>query len=162
MKVKQLGHVVLRVRDAEASAQWYQDLLGLKVTYRIPGRMVFLSAGSQSSHELALMTLGPDAPPPEENRIGLYHVGWELDAYEDWVEFGKTLERKGIEPVGVGDHGVSIGTYLHDPDGNELEVFYELPREEWPGDGRIFEGHFPHPVSDGQSVRSGERSISTS
>ncbi len=146
MKVKQLGHVVLRVRDAEASAAWYQDLLGLTVTYRTPGRMVFLSATDESSHELALMTIGADAPPPEQHRIGLYHVGWQLDSYEEWQGFQAVLEERGITPAGTGDHGISIGTYLHDPDGNELEVFYELPREEWPEDGRIFEGHFPHPA----------------
>ena len=147
MKVKQLGHVVLRVRDAEASAAWYQDLLGLNVTYRIPGRMVFLSARDESSHELALMTLGPDAPPPEEQRVGLYHVGWQLESYEEWQKFHKSLQERGIEPAGVGDHGISIGTYLRDPDGNELEVFYELPREQWPRDGTIFSGSFPHPAT---------------
>ncbi len=147
MKVKQLGHVVLRVRDAEASARWYQDLLGLEVTFRIPGVMVFLSSRDDASHELALQTLGENAPPPEQTRVGLYHVGWQLASYEQWVEFEKLLEEKGITPAGVGDHGISIGTYLHDPDGNELEVFYELPPEEWPADGQIFAGHFPHPVA---------------
>lgn len=147
MHVKQLGHVVLRVRDAEKSARWYQDLLDLEVSYRIPNVMVFLRSRPNSSHELALMTLGPDAPPPEQNRVGLYHVGWQLNSYEDWVAFQNEIAEKGIEPAGIGDHGISIGTYLHDPDGNELEVFYELPPEQWPADGALFTGRFPHPAA---------------
>lgn len=59
MKVQQLAHVVLRVRDPDASAAWYKDVLGLHETYRIAGRMVFLTARDDSSHELALMGLGP-------------------------------------------------------------------------------------------------------
>ena len=33
--------------------------------------------------------------------------------------------------VGESDHGVSLSLYATDPDGNELEVFWPVPREEW-------------------------------
>lgn len=145
--VSNLGHVVLRVRDAEASAQWYQDVLGLRVTFRIPRQMVFLAAGEVSSHELALMTLGPNTPGPERNRVGLYHVGWQLASLEELEGIRERLREKDVEIDGVGDHGISMGVYLHDPDGNELEIFYELPREEWPDGDRLFTGRFPKPVA---------------
>ena len=145
MKVRNLAHVVLRVRDAEESAVWYQDVLGLKVNARFPG-MVFLAAAEDSSHELALMTLGPDAPGPEQSRVGLYHIGWQLESLDELKGLKTSLEAKGVNVVGVGDHGISLGVYVHDPDGNELEFFYELPREQWPESGEIFTGHFPHPV----------------
>ena len=40
---------------------------------------------------------------------------------------------------GTGDHGISQGIYFQDPDGNEIEVFYELPRAQWPNPDRPFD-----------------------
>lgn len=51
----------------------------------------------------------------------------------------------------VSDHGISIGIYFRDPDGNGVEVSYELPRSQWYRQERIFlgddrpRGHFPGP-----------------
>ncbi|MEX0763180.1 MAG: VOC family protein [Dehalococcoidia bacterium] len=146
MKVKNLGHVVLRVRDAEASARWYEQVLGLHVTYKIPGRMVFLSSRDDTSHELALMSLGPNAAGPSADRVGLYHIGWQLESLEDLTGLRARLEEQGVRVAGIGDHGISLGVYVFDPDGNELEFFYELPPEEWPSSGDLFTGHFPKPV----------------
>ena len=68
VRPKKLGHVVLRVRNVERSERFYAEVLGLHVTQRIPGRMVFMSASLDASHELALMSIGADAPGPEEGR----------------------------------------------------------------------------------------------
>ena len=29
------------------------------------------------------------------------------------------------------DHGTSVSVYLSDPDGNGLELYYDLPRDQW-------------------------------
>ena len=147
VNARNLGHVVLRVRDADASAAWYQGILGLKVTFRMPGRMVFLAVGEDSSHELALMSLGLGAPPPQPDRVGIYHVGWQVSRLEDLEGIIERLKAQGVHVAGVGDHGISMGVYVFDPDGNELEIFYELPRSEWPKDGSVFAGRFPRPVA---------------
>ena len=55
VKPKQLGHLVLRVRDVERSEKFYTENLGLSVTTKRPGVMTFLSAGSDASHELSLI-----------------------------------------------------------------------------------------------------------
>ena len=49
---------------------------------------------------------------------------------------------KGINIEGIGDHGISLGVYFSDPDGNNIEVFYELPKEQWP-ERDVFSGKFP-------------------
>jgi catechol-2,3-dioxygenase len=33
--------------------------------------------------------------------------------------------------------------YITDPDGNGIEVYYEMPKEEWPEEGVLFRGEFP-------------------
>ena len=130
VKPKQLGHLVLRVRDLDRSERFYTDVLGLDVTGKIAGRMVFMSAG-EPSHELALMSVGPDAPGPEKDRVGLYHFAWEMESFEDLKKLYAELKDKAVPISGIGDHG-----------GNELEAFYELPREQWSPEG-AFSGKFP-------------------
>ena len=142
VKPKRLGHVVLKVRDIEKSEQFYTGVLGLMVTAKISSRMVFMSASGDSSHELACMSIGADAPGPESSRVGLYHFAWEMESFEELQEFYLNLKNKKIPISGIGDHGMSIGVYFFDPDGNEIEVFYELPKEQWIG-GDAFTGRFP-------------------
>jgi catechol 2,3-dioxygenase len=57
----------------------------------------------------------------------MYHMGWQLDSQQELVNLKSKLEVRGVDVVGVGDHGISIGIYVKDPDGNEPEFFYELP-----------------------------------
>ena len=142
-KPRQLGHLVLRVRDLEASEKWYNEILGLYTTNKRPGSMTFMSAKQGSSHELALVGVGPDAPGPEESRVGLYHFAWEMDSFEDLKELYDHMKANDVNIGGIGDHGISLGVYLFDPDGNEIEVYYETPEEEWPEEGDLFEGEFP-------------------
>ncbi len=143
VKPRQLGHIVLRVRDVEKSEKFYQDVLGLHTTNKRAGRMVFMSAGDSSSHELALMSLGPNAPGPESNRVGLYHFAWEMESLDDLRRLYAEMKQKGVKIGGIGDHGISLGVYFFDPDGNEIEAFYELPKDQWPKNGDLFTGKFP-------------------
>ena len=82
VRPKQLGHLVLRVRDLEVSKKFYASVLDLKITYEMPDKMVFMSAG-ESSHELALMGVEPNEDQPEKNRLGLYHFAWEMNTLDD-------------------------------------------------------------------------------
>jgi catechol 2,3-dioxygenase len=75
VRPKQLGHLVLRVRDLEVSKKFYTSVLDLKVTYEMPDKMVFMSAG-ESSHELALMGVGPNEDRLGKSRLGLFRL-WE-------------------------------------------------------------------------------------
>ena len=49
---------------------------------------------------------------------------------DDLKEMYQRLNDRAV-PIRVVDHTVSIGVYFSDPDGNGLEVYYELPRSEW-------------------------------
>jgi len=61
IRTRKLGHLVLMVRDLEASTRFYTEVMGLKVSDRIADQMVFLRAG-QDHHDLALSRLPADAP----------------------------------------------------------------------------------------------------
>ena len=143
VKPKQLGHIVLRVRDLERSEQFYSDVLGLNVTNKRPGQMTFMSAVDDSSHELALVPVGDDAPGPEDTRVGLYHFAWQMDSFDDLKSLYAEMKSKSVDIRGIGDHGISLGVYFFDPDGNEIEAYYEMPKDQWPANGDLFEGEFP-------------------
>ena len=128
-----LGHIVLRVRDLERSKRFYTEVLGLRQTGEIPGVMAFFSTQSNTdSHDLAIMRLGPDAPGPDPRRVGLYHFAYQVESEEALAQAYHTLQEAGVSIVGTGDHGVSKGIYLLDPDGIEIEITYELPPERRP------------------------------
>ncbi len=143
VKPKQLGHVVIRVRDLDVSENWYSEILGLHTMKKYPGRMTFMSARDDSTHELALMRVGEDAPGPDSERVGLAHFAWEMDSFEELRELYAHLKEQDVNIRGIGDHGLSLGVYIWDPDGNEIEVYYEMPKDEWPEEGVLFRGEFP-------------------
>jgi catechol 2,3-dioxygenase len=149
-----LDHVNIFVRNPERSLRWYTDVLGLHTQdiFHHPGsermRAAFLSCDPDHAHDIALFDAGDDAPGPEKGQVGLNHVAWRMASLDDLKDVYRRLVDKGV-PVRVGDHSVSIGVYFSDPDGNGLEVYYELPRGEWHQD-RPFslkenKGRFPGP-----------------
>jgi catechol 2,3-dioxygenase len=149
-----LDHVNIFVRDAERSARWYTELFGFHTQdiSRVPGtdrvRGVFLSCHPDHAHDIALFTAGPEAPAPQPGQVGLNHVAWRMASLDDLAEMYHRLTARGI-PLHVADHAVSIGIYFSDPDGNGLEVYYELPRSEWHRERPFTEpggkGRFPGP-----------------
>ena len=139
-----LGHIVLRVRDLDRSTRFYTEVLGLRKNCEIPGVMAFFSTpGNADSHDLALMRIGPDAPGPDPTQAGLYHFAYQVGSEEALGEAYRTLQEAGVRITGTGDHGVSKGIYILDPDGIEIEICYEVPQERWPKEANPFAGNKP-------------------
>lgn len=139
-----LSHIVLRVRDLDRSERFYTEVLGLRKTGEIPGVMAFFATQSNpDSHDLALMRLGPDAPGPDPQRAGLYHFAYQVENEEALAGAHRTLREAGVPIIGSADHGVSKGVYLLDPDGIEIEITCEVPRERWPKEANPFAGTKP-------------------
>ena len=148
---KYLGHVNIYVRNVELSHQWYADILGLHTYDYMPGRAAFLSADQEQSHEVALIQVGDEAPLQQKGQVGLNHMAWMMHSLDDLKEVYQRLKDRNVSIDHVSDHGISVGVYFRDPDGNGIEVSYELPRNEWPrtdkvfsGEGRL-KGRFPGP-----------------
>jgi catechol 2,3-dioxygenase len=134
MKIQGVGHVVLKVRDLELSAQFYREALGLREVARFQNRMVFFSAG-QNHHDLAILAVGPAAPTPDPHGVGLYHVALKIgDSLDTLREAKAHLEAHGVKILGVSDHRVSQSIYFQDPDGNGLELFVDTDPAIWTSD----------------------------
>ena len=129
--VARLNHAVLYVRDAAASADFYARVFGFEVVESMGGRAVFMRAGGgENHHDLGLFSVGPQAPRAPRGSTGLYHLAWEVPTIEDLAAAARELSSVGALG-GASDHGVSKSLYGADPDGNEFEIMWRVPREAW-------------------------------
>ena len=154
---RQLGHLVIKVRNLGISEKFYTEIMGLKVTNSNPGKMIFMIANDDISHELALVSVGESALKPESSYVGLAHMAWQMDSFNDLREIYQLLKRTGTEIKGIGDHGMSLGIYFSDPDGNEIEVYYELPKNQWSKENHNgWQGHFPFSLEENSATITAE------
>jgi catechol 2,3-dioxygenase len=125
VKVQQLGHVVLKVRDRDRSERFYTEVLGLPIAARMDAPpMTFFTLGNH--HDFAIVAVGPDGPDAPTNSPGLFHVAFKVgDTTDDLRQAKSHLEACGVEIVGISDRTVSQSIYLNDPDGNTIEVYVD-------------------------------------
>jgi catechol 2,3-dioxygenase len=131
MRIQELGHVVVKVRDAQRAEHFYSKTLGIPVAGRTahPVPMVFFTLGHH--HDLAVMELGKNGPSPDRNTTGLAHVAFKVgDSLDEFDATKRELEAAGIVILFELHHAHTKGMHIHDPDGNEVELFVDItPRE---------------------------------
>jgi catechol-2,3-dioxygenase len=125
-----LNHAVLFVSELARAKTFYTDVLEFTVAVneeRI--NAVFLRApGSENHHDLGLFQT--PSPKPPRGSVGLYHLAWEVDDISDLKDIRDALSESG-HLTGQSHHGATISLYGADPDGNEFEVMWMLPRDSW-------------------------------
>jgi catechol 2,3-dioxygenase len=134
-----IGHVHLKVADLDRAVAFYSGVLGFDVVDRMGPQAAFLSAGGYH-HHIGLNTWesrGGSPPPP--GTTGLYHVAIRYPDRATLADALRRLTGAGVRLEGAADHGVSEALYLHDPDGNGIELYWDRPPEAWPrrGDGSL-------------------------
>ena len=105
-----------------------------------------MSADTDKSHELAVFQLGPDAPGPDQSRVGQAHMAWQMETFEDLQELYTRLRENEIRIKHIADHGLSLGVYLLDPDDNrDRDLLRAATRSkwQWTEKGGPFGGSFP-------------------
>ena len=128
--VQRLNHAVLYVRDAKRAAAFYQEAFGFEVVAEMRGAVFMRAAGSDNHHDLGLFSVGEQAPSPVRGAVGLYHLAWQVPTIHDLVAGRETLARLGAL-AGESDHGATKSLYGRDPDGNEFEIMWMVPRDQW-------------------------------
>lgn len=126
-----LNHAVLFVSDLERSVAFYEQAFGMTVMAREPrADAAFLRLPrSGNHHDLGLFGVGAQPPRPRGS-IGLYHLAWQVDTIDELVGARATL--LGLRALtGESSHGATKSLYGRDPDGNEFEVMWMLPRDAW-------------------------------
>ncbi|MBI4609614.1 MAG: VOC family protein [Candidatus Rokubacteria bacterium] len=136
LRVTELGHVSLFVRDLEASIHFYRDVLGLKDVGRGKGgRIAFFSAGPHH-HDLSIELARIEGPTHAsgagtrpKGAPGLYHIAFQLGTtLEELAEARRWVEAHGLEPFGEMEGRDSASFSIPDPDGHEIELYVDLRR----------------------------------
>jgi catechol 2,3-dioxygenase len=129
-----IGHVHLKVADLDRALGFYRDVLGFQVKQRYGDQAVFIAAGDYH-HHIGLNTWdSKGGQPPAPGATGLFHTAI---LYPTRAALADALHRvlaAGIQLDGASDHGVSQALYLHDPDQNGVELYWDRPESEWPRD----------------------------
>lgn len=143
LRVTELGHVTLFVRDLDASIRFYRDVLGLKDVGRGKGdRLAFFSAGPHH-HDLAIEAVRAEAPTHAsgvgtrpKGAAGLYHIAFEVGkSLDELAAARRWVEAHGLPPFGEMHTPESASFSIHDPDGHEIEIYVDIRGREGKGDG---------------------------
>ncbi len=127
-----IGHVHLKVADLERSINFYCGLLGFEITMHYGNDAVFISAGGYH-HHIGLNTwYSKNGPPAPLHAAGLFHTAILYPTRKDLAVIYQRLQSAQYPLTGTADHGVSEALYLHDPDNNGVELYYDRPMEAWP------------------------------
>ena len=125
IKARKLGHVVLKVRDAGKSRDFYVKTLGLKVAHEDLDRgMVFLSFGVEH-HDLAVFQMAKGETPAAE-QPGLHHMAWQLGDFDELRDAHRELQAMGVPIEATIEHNVTRSIYFTDPDGNRVELYCDM------------------------------------
>ncbi|GHF62751.1 catechol 2,3-dioxygenase [Deinococcus metalli] len=124
------GPVALTVHDLEGMTAFYRRVLGLNELVHEDGAAVL---GTPEGTPLLALLGRPDAPVPAANATGLYHLAVVLPTRPDLARWFTHAFPLGIR-LGQSDHYTHEAFYLHDPEGNGIEVYHDWPQEQWPFD----------------------------
>ena len=127
-----LNHAVLFVADLDRAVGFYTQQLGMEVVATEPrANAAFLRLPrSGNHHDLGLFGVGTAGGPKRRGAIGLYHLAWQVDTVDELAEARRVLRDSGAY-TGESSHGATKSIYAADPDGNEFEVMWMLPRNSW-------------------------------
>lgn len=123
-----LGPAHLIVTDLDRSIEFYERSIGLQVRHRGAGTAVMWAAGAG---DLLVLEAEPGARPAGRH-AGLYHVALLHPSRVELARAAARLVDTRTRILGASDHDISEAIYLHDPDGNEIELAADRPRDAWP------------------------------
>ncbi|WP_271006189.1 VOC family protein [Listeria seeligeri] len=137
-EMMRLGEVVLNVGHLEEMAGFYQEVIGLTLLEKNE-RVVRLGV-SGSNEALLVLRKIDNAVVPEVPRIGLFHTAFLLPTRENLADVLVHLIKSGYPIDGAGDHAYSEALYLHDIEGNGIEIYADRAKTDWMRDA---EGNLP-------------------
>ncbi|MDO5620775.1 MAG: VOC family protein [Paracoccus sp. (in: a-proteobacteria)] len=126
-----ISRVALKVRNLDRIGDFYQTALGLNLLSR-DGESMTLGAADRPLLELRRDMAGRVYP----REAGLFHNAFLLPSREDLGRWLNHARSNDIRLDGASDHLVSEAIYLHDPEGNGIEIYADRPRNQWDTDGK--------------------------
>jgi len=129
IRLTRIGHVALRVADVERSRAFYTALLGFEVVEEDPEHGGVFMALEGLSHTIDLFPVDDPRTVPAQTpgAVGVRHIAFLVDSEQALKDAYETLQASGVPIIRAIDHVSQKSIYFQDPDGNLLEIYYELP-----------------------------------
>jgi glyoxylase I family protein len=119
-------HIALTVRDADRSAQWYADLLGMQVVLKGDDEAVrFRVLGHPDSGWVIGVRQYPGREEGvfDEFRTGLDHFAFGVSSRAELEGWEQKLRAAGIPFTPIADSPIGPVIVFRDPDNIQLEFF---------------------------------------
>ncbi|WP_009630658.1 VOC family protein [Synechocystis sp. PCC 7509] len=129
MALTGINHIVLKVKDLEASDYFYREILGMRQVGK-RDKMWFYSAGNHH-HDLALVEVGNPTTVPQMPQTGLFHLCFNVSDESALAELHDRTKTFGVTILGAVDHTIMRSFYVLDPDRHVIELGVDIPQAEW-------------------------------
>ena len=126
-----LGPVRLAVAVLDRSVDFYTRVVGIEVVGRECEDEHVVARLGAGGEELVVLQQEPGGRPAGRH-AGLYHVALNYPSRAELARAVRRIVETGTPIQGASDHRTHEAIYLPDPDGNGLELAWDLPREQWP------------------------------
>jgi catechol-2,3-dioxygenase len=158
-----VGHLVINVRDIEASHRFYTEALGFQQCGELApggriGQMRFYRGNPHTHHDFAIVQTKEESVDPVTwsimaTRVGINHVAISYPNREEFLDRIAHLQEIGVQFLQRGNHGMTHSAYVQDPDGNGIEVLYDVPKSAWEKDVNAALNYFEHiPLAGADSL----------
>lgn len=127
-----IGHVHLKVANVQRALEFYCGVLGFELQQMYGAQAAFVSAGGYHHHIGLNSWESEGGAPPPPGTTGLFHVAVLYPERADLAAALRRLIARQVPLDGASDHGVSEALYLHDPDYNGIELYWDRPQDQWP------------------------------
>jgi catechol 2,3-dioxygenase-like lactoylglutathione lyase family enzyme len=132
--LKRIHHVAYRCNDAKETAQFYKEMLNMELTVSIsedkvpstgepdPYMHIFLDAGM--GNVLAFFELTGQEQMGRDNNTPTWvqHIAFEVENIEALENAKNHLVSKGVDVLGITNHGIFKSIYFFDPNGHRIEL----------------------------------------
>jgi catechol 2,3-dioxygenase-like lactoylglutathione lyase family enzyme len=131
VKTHGLTHIALAVRDPERSLRFYQQVLGVVEVFREPG---FIQAQTPGSRDVLVF----EKKASQAGKSGgVAHFGFRLLDPADIAAAAREVEAGGGKILSQGEFCPGEPyLFARDPDGYEVEIWFELPTPVDPQPGK--------------------------
>ncbi len=120
-----LHHVNLKTTRLQEMIDWYSLTLGMRVIHQFPGGAWLTN--DAANHRLAMLAVpGLEDDADKIRHTGLHHTAYEYPSMSDLFDTYARLKPEGIVPHACLHHGMTMSFYYVDPDGNSLELQYDV------------------------------------
>ena len=124
------SHIGFHAADLEKQADFYKSVLDFTETDRgvLPGphgpvRLVFLSRDPDEHHQIVLVSGRPERL--DFNPIN--QISLKADSLQTLLDFYRRVRDAQVAELIPVTHGNALSAYFRDPEGNRVELYWDLP-----------------------------------